>query len=95
MRLQLLWIQLNPLRVLNHGRVEGLNKQNEMEPPVSALADLKRSIARGKNFHESDITKWLNCGAEDPRFDPLSDEEIKRMRETTEDKKENEGEEKG
>ncbi|XP_050523014.1 jerky protein homolog-like [Daktulosphaira vitifoliae] len=50
----------------------------EEEEEVSAfdLANFSKSLTGGENFDEENINEWINCDANDPGFERLSDEQI-------------------
>ena len=48
------------------------------EEEVSAcdLANLAKSVTGGGNVDEDNIVEWINCDANDPGFEHLTDEQI-------------------
>ena len=58
--------------------VENTLVESAEEEEVSAcdLANLAKSVTGGGNVDEDNIVEWINCDANDPGFEHLTDEQI-------------------
>lgn len=51
-------------------------QEEDEEVTASDLANLAKSVPGGSNVDEDNIVEWINCDANDPGLEHLTDEEI-------------------
>lgn len=59
------------LNVENHDKGE-----EDVDTPTATLAELVKTVPGGENVNDENIKEWLECDANDPGFERLTDEEI-------------------
>lgn len=56
---------------------ENNNKgEEDLNTPTATLAELVKTVPGGENVNDENIEEWLECDADDPGFERLTDEEI-------------------